>query len=585
VLNPDRHQDYLQLLDETRQRRIAVSEVIHLWSCARGRREVTSLYDLETSLGDGVKSLFLLVRALMKEGRERKPSLRVVTVGTQAVEPGGLQLSPENAPVWGLAKTIWLEDAAIACRAVDVNYEPTQAEMVAERLIEEFQTEANDREVAFCGADRFVPSVRPIDFISLGRRTVPLRHRGVYLITGGLGGIGLEVARWLAERYDARLVLLGRTALPDKSVWDEYMASHPADDKVCRRIVAVRSLESLGGEVWTPHADVADLEDMTELVARIRERFGEMNGVFHAAGVIQDAGLADKSPHSFDAVLHPKVHGTWVLDQATQSEELDIFVLFSSIASILGSPRQADYVAANAYLDCFAQARNAQGRPTVSINWGLWGEVGMGVAVREAVQKSGILEPMSSRDALTALERALSFDCPQLIVAAPGLRFVEILKAAGDEAPGVAGKSAGLPGKALGKALSNLGGEVTTANAVSSERTENRPEGAETAGPVVESIDDAETLLVRWLSQMLEVDPEQLDRRKSFPELGMDSVLVVQLTRKLEATFGGTYSYDVLREFPTIPALAGYLFQRDAGDEALPADAPPNPRGSDDAIE
>ncbi|HXR36834.1 MAG TPA: SDR family NAD(P)-dependent oxidoreductase, partial [Candidatus Binataceae bacterium] len=205
-----------------------------------------------------------------------------------------------------------------------------------------------------------------------------LRERGVYLITGGLGGLGLTLAEALARAVHARLVLLGRAAMPPRATWDEWLTAHGAADPVSARIRKLRDLELAGAEVLTVTADVTDLAAMHQAVAQAHAAFGELHGVIHAAGVLDDAPLLQKSGPAAARVIAPKLQGTLVLEAALAEEQLDFLVLMSSVSSILGPAGQIDYAAANAFLDAFARARTGQrGYPVIAIQWPRWREVGM----------------------------------------------------------------------------------------------------------------------------------------------------------------------------------------------------------------
>ncbi len=198
-----------------------------------------------------------------------------------------------------------------------------------------------------------------------------IREGGVYLITGGLGDIALELAGYLATRQ-ARLALVSRRDLPGKASWPGLAASGDCSPqaRLIRRLVA---LEDAGAQVLVFSADVADRDAMARVVGDCRARFGAVNGVFHTAGVLEDGPIATKSADSVRRVLEPKAGGAQVLHELLPPGDLDLFALFSSTSVYLGTPGQADYVAANAFLDALAASRP----DGLSIHWGVWGDTGM----------------------------------------------------------------------------------------------------------------------------------------------------------------------------------------------------------------
>ncbi|MGB8260272.1 MAG: SDR family NAD(P)-dependent oxidoreductase, partial [Terracidiphilus sp.] len=206
-----------------------------------------------------------------------------------------------------------------------------------------------------------------------------LKRNGVYLITGGVGGLGLEVAEELARGYKARLVLVGRSALPEEDAWEAALsdAQSPEPDRArLRRLLAIRAM---AGGLIVAQADVTDTTRMKEIVNQARSRWGRIDGVIHAAGVLDDGPLATRTASGTARVLAPKVQGTLALEAALGSEPLDFFVLFSSVSAIAPPAGQVDYAAANAFLDAFAESR---GGAVTSINWGPWREAGMAARSR-----------------------------------------------------------------------------------------------------------------------------------------------------------------------------------------------------------
>jgi thioesterase domain-containing protein/NAD(P)-dependent dehydrogenase (short-subunit alcohol dehydrogenase family)/acyl carrier protein len=208
--------------------------------------------------------------------------------------------------------------------------------------------------------------------------TPKLREGGVYLITGGLGGIGGVIAEWLAREVRAKLVLIGRTPLPARADWDDWLSRHKADDSISRSIAKVRQLESLGAAVLPLAADVAVADSMQDALAEVRKTFGDVHGVLHAAGLIRDNLIALKSPRDIEDVFSAKVYGTLILDELFKDRALDFMLLFSSTSAHIAPAGQVDYVGASAFVNAFAQSCRGQRRyPVTAIGWGIWKGVGM----------------------------------------------------------------------------------------------------------------------------------------------------------------------------------------------------------------
>jgi hypothetical protein len=225
--------------------------------------------------------------------------------------------------------------------------------------------------VAWRGGERFVQVLvkEPSPLAAAASR---LRRGGVYLITGGLGDIALELADWLARTHKARLALVSRRALPARASWRGLAASgdHSPEVRVVRRLLA---LESQGAQVLAFSADVTDRDAMARVIGECRSQLGTINGVFHAAGALDDAPIAAKDAASFQRVLAPKACGAQVLHELLPPGDLDVFAVFSSTSVYLGAAGQVDYAAANAFLDALAASR-ADG---LVVHWGIWGDTGM----------------------------------------------------------------------------------------------------------------------------------------------------------------------------------------------------------------
>jgi phthiocerol/phenolphthiocerol synthesis type-I polyketide synthase E len=209
---------------------------------------------------------------------------------------------------------------------------------------------------------------------------LPLKPRGVYLITGGLGGIGLKLAKWLAITTSARLLLTARRALPSRADWDQYLLEHKVEDRNSIAIYAIREIEQAGGEVVIAAADAADERAMAKAINCSRDKWGPLNGLIHAAGIAGSGRVALlKDAAEVHAVMAPKVDGLKVLVRLLGDNPLDFVALMSSIGAIVGAPGIAEYAAANAVLDAFPDSalRPAAWRGVVAINWGAWRDVGM----------------------------------------------------------------------------------------------------------------------------------------------------------------------------------------------------------------
>ena len=271
--------------------------------------------------------------------------------------------------------------------------QPTRAQVLHQMVFEEITAPPSNDIVAIRGDRRFVQDVRraPVDPV----RDHRLRRGGVVLVTGGLGGIALSLAEHLHRDRDAKLVLLSRSGLPPEETWDDQVARLGDAHPTAERIRAVRGLRAAGAEVMIVEGDVTNAEHMAEVVDEVRSRFGAIHGLVHAAGTIDDDLIISKSLAAMDDVLAPKVYGTLVLEEALRDEDLDMFVVFSSTSTATAPIGQVDYVASNAFLNAFAEARRAHGDHHVqAIDWGVWNEVGMAVDSYGRPEAAEVSEPV-----------------------------------------------------------------------------------------------------------------------------------------------------------------------------------------------
>ncbi len=377
----------------------------------------------EGLLEAGFYSLLHLFQALADEELGEPLRLVVVSDGMQPVAAGEAVV-PEKAAALGPCRVIAHELDQLSSRSVDV---PVVEDWSAEpellaQLADELAADVFEVAVAYRGGRRWVEAFEPVRLEEKNDVPARLRRRGCYLITGGTGGLGLACAHDLARTVEARLILVGRTALPPRADWEAWIGEHGEDHPMSRKLRFIASLEELGAEVMTVAADVADRGALAAAVAAGRERFGAIHGVLHTAGV-PGIGLAQlKTRQAVDRVLRPKVRGTRVLEAVFAGQRLDFLVLFSSVVSSLGGLGQVDYCAANAFLDAFAHARNAAGGGfTVAVGWGTWQQVGMAVSpevLRAQDQQYGDRLQIAIRpeEGVAALRRILERSLPQVVV-------------------------------------------------------------------------------------------------------------------------------------------------------------------------
>ncbi|MBE7384659.1 MAG: SDR family NAD(P)-dependent oxidoreductase [Leptolyngbya sp. SIO1E4] len=403
TVNPQCREDYDALLQDLITLNLTPTKIVHLWNVTPPSHTSLELDAIELAQEKGLYSLLFLVQALGQQTLTSDLQIDVISSHLQSVT-GEETLSIEKAPLLGAIRVIPLEYPNLSCRSIDVLLPDTgngQAEKLAERLCAELKVNAAEPVIAYRGVHRWLQSFEPVPLENPIEATPRLREAGVYLITGGLGAIGLTLAAYLAKAVRAKLILVGRSAFPAKDAWEQWLSNHGPDTDISRKILQLQALEALGAEVLVVSADVANYEQMRQVVVQAQARFGPINGVIHSAGVLGDSMIARKTCEAIESALSPKVRGTLVLEAVLQDVELDFMVLCSSLASIKPLFGQISYSSANNFLDAFAHYRNSiNGGLTVSINWDGWQAGGMGVEGVKRLEQALAL-PKLQRKALT----------------------------------------------------------------------------------------------------------------------------------------------------------------------------------------
>ncbi|MFC4857843.1 SDR family NAD(P)-dependent oxidoreductase [Actinophytocola glycyrrhizae] len=329
----------------------------------------------------GFFSLLALAQALAGRNVSGQVRLDVLSSGTEDVL-GGELTHPEQATLDGIARVLPLELPWLTVRRVDAPAGHADAARLATELCadpERADVEREDpgRTLALRGGRRWTGGYRGVPLS--GDRSGGLRDGGRYLITGGLGGVGISLAEDLASRHRARLVLLSRSGLPDRDEWDRHLAVHGTDGRTGRAIAAIRRMEAAGATVLVAAADVTDPAALLAVRERVVAELGGLDGIVHAAG-LPGGGMAEVKQRQVAVdVLAPKLAGTLALRQAFGDLALDFVVLCSSVTGVAGGFGQVDYCAANAFLDAYARGEHGWPCRVLSLDWGGWLEVGMAV--------------------------------------------------------------------------------------------------------------------------------------------------------------------------------------------------------------
>ncbi|WP_101068455.1 type I polyketide synthase [Roseovarius salinarum] len=385
----------------------------HFWLVTEAETHRPGSDFFTRNMEQGFYSLMHLAQALEAAGRPEALHLTVFTTGAARVTDEALP-DPEKATIAGPAGVIPKELPGMTVTTVDLAPAPAarrpgllnrltpgqrgQASPGGERLdsvLEELLATPSNAVAAHRGTRRFERDWTASPLPAPDTANVPgVRAGGTYLITGGLGGIGLTIARALACGGAGEIVLLARSPLPPRDRWAAISAEGTPQGPTQRRIAAIRGIEAEGATVRVETADVCDVEQMARIVARTRTETGGIDGVIHAAGTIDDAPLLGKEPADVERVFAPKINGVRVIDRVFADGELDFLVLFSSTSTVTQPEGQIDYVAANAFLNAYADARKGDKTHVLALNWGIWAEVGMAAEALAAPTEAADWQPL-----------------------------------------------------------------------------------------------------------------------------------------------------------------------------------------------
>ncbi|MEA5366924.1 type I polyketide synthase [Amycolatopsis sp., V23-08] len=448
---------------------------------------------------------------------------------TQGVRRGADEAALAHASAWGVGRIIGGEHPEIWGGVVDVGDSPEDVPA----LLDVLTTVRGEDVVAIQDGEPLVPRLLALDGEPSGRLR-GCQPDGTYLVTGGLGVLGLRVAQWLADRGARRIVLAGRHGLPPRDTWDTE-----TDPETVARLEAVRSLERLGVTVVAVAVDIADHDEAARLLSPAALGLPPFRGVVHAAGVLDNRALRTLDEESLRTVLRPKVAGGLTLHKLFPPGSVDFFALFSSSGYLLGLPGQASYAAANAFLDALAAHRRAAGdRGTTSFGWTSWRGLGMSTssAIIDVELAARGTADIALADAFAAWEVVEQHDLGYAAV----LRTVPLG-----------------PGDLRLPVLSALPEDA--AQDAGGEQEQDEP-WAGLTGPELVAVLTAE--IRAQVSAETQLPAAEVDPRRPLVEMGLDSVMTVRIRRGLERRFGLQLPSTLFWDRPTVEAVVELLAER-----------------------
>jgi amino acid adenylation domain-containing protein len=516
-INPRNKEDYTKLFQLLVESKHPIENICFAWPL--GHPDLLDEKCVDEALVRGVYSFLFVCQSLIQQKLESKVQLLYVYSAKQD------ETQPSNEAVSGFIKALRVEHPKLVSKTLEVRQDGSGYDQILNAVSAEFQAQTQDATaVRYQAEERYIKKLR---ILKLEEATdvspsqgIGLKDKGVYLITGGAGGLGLIFAEFLAKEHKAKLVLTGRSKLSKEQE------------------AKLNALTSAGAEVLYLPADVSNREDVRKLVNESKARFGQINGIIHAAGVLRDSFVRNKKPEEMSAVFAPKIYGTLHLDEATQNENLDFLVMFSSVAAVGGNAGQCDYSFANHFMDSFVSAREllrvkgTRSGKTLSLNWSLWADGGMKVDEQTELyfKKTLGIKPLSTATGLEAFVKGLASEKSQFAVVEGVQEKVELVWGLRKRAPAM------------------------SAPASSGQAQTPTPDGK-----------DAD--LVAWLQeelseivmQFLKLEAEDVATDKILLDLGFDSIGLTTFANTINEKFHLDITPVLFFDYPSIAEIAKYL--------------------------
>lgn len=522
---------------------VSPDHILYLWHICEEQKEPEHMV---TSMRDGATELAALARDA--HGAVGAASLSVVTNNLFSVT-GTELLQPHYALLAGPAGTIAAEYPRLNCRLIDVDSKLLETREHIHLLLSEAAADRGEllpgKHVALRDGQTWIRCFAPAPVAPSTKDALPLQRGGVYLITGGLGGMGMALAEHLAQAYAAKLVFTTKRSFPAKAQWADMLADKHTDSVLRGMLSKLIALEENDAELLVLRADAKDKENMRSVFEQAVEQFGVINGVIHAAGVSGNGLLENYPLPDSQSNFSPKVMGTIVLDELCREFVPDFVLLCSSLAVYGGLRGTADYISANAFMDAWAEKSREHGVKFISINWNTWNDIGMASAL-SATDAAG--DTMNKEDGIKVCLMALALGRNRLAVCTR--RIESLLYDAASQAEVIQPDA------------------TFTTSEQSVEEVDDelfrhpRPDIAESYVAPRNAVE--QTLADIW-AELLELEIVGVD--DPFLDIGGDSLMALSLDTELRKIFPTKLPLNLVLNHGTVAKLAEYLFSDDENKE------------------
>jgi len=527
----DVQEDYVRLIEDVKDKNI--TRIVHLFS-TKDKTEIEDISCLEAAQAKGLYSLFYLTKALIANKIQKQVNIILVSDYVNEVTGDEEVFKPHNATLFGLAKVVGQEYENLKCRCIDIDNYTT-----AENIISEIFTSDDMEKAAYRRGIRYVEEFGFADIEHVEERRIEFKNQGVYIITGGTGGIGLEIGKFLSSKQKLNLALISRLGVPNREQWEQILKKGE-DEKKIRVINTISEIEARGTEVTCYSANIANEDEVKPIIEVLRRRHGKINGVIHCAGIAADGIIINKDDLAFRSVILPKLHGTWIIDKLTKYDDLDFFCMFSSVTSFLGGLGQGNYAAANAFMDSFSAYRSKLGKETATINWSPWSQVGM--AVDNGLREDGIFKPISTFRAVQSFGEVLGKKLSRIIVGEVDYDKIASLN------------------KSLNIELStDIKSIIEKKKNILKAKENNQSKGRKSSFVIntEDKSDEIEVIIANAWAEVLGL--QEINIHDNFSDIGGDSALAIHLLRKIEEKIPDQIDVTDIFTYPTIYELSRYI--------------------------
>ena len=528
---------FSSLIDEIKDKIVGSSlDVYYLWSYDADPVEINSVNQIQELMDSGIRGLFNLAKAFAPHQRRMEMNWIIPTRDSYVVVDGDKGNGYCHGSISGFIRTLALEFRNLSIKQIDFGMNFSGDNEKAGILFQEACAKRETGLIAYRNNQRLIYSYTANHNLEKG--SCDFNNHPLVIVVGGTGGIGLKLVEELYVNKGCRIVILGRSELKEEAgKWLE-------------------SIRNKDNELVYFRCDVSDFDALQKILQQIEDNYGNIDGVIHSGGTVDDRLIGNKNWASFEKVLSSKVYGIWNLNHLTRKHPLKFFIAFSSVVSVLGNLGQADYAAANSFLDAFVNYRSTHGYPgkSLAINWTLWEDGGMGLqqSVKEAfIKKAGII---SSRSALADFERMVNSNTNNLIVVGDVEAFdksfyiTNMVKYTDD----VTSHNIE-PENHLDKVSHH---EVLAGSSIQTPQTMNVQ---------VDIKSEVQNILIEILANTLYVDRRDIDAKSDIGEFGMDSVILTEFAEKISGETGADINSTLFYQYRSLDEVSEYLIKNYSG--------------------